>query len=68
MTTNQIALEKLKEVDFIRLVFTDINGKLKNVELSKSQLDRVLEGEVMFDGSSIDGFSRIEESDMYLVP
>lgn len=59
---------KLAEVDFIRLVFTDINGKLKNVELSASQLDKVLEGEVMFDGSSINGFSRIEESDMYLVP
>lgn len=60
--------EKLENVNFIRLVFTDINGKLKNVELSKSQLDRVLDGEAMFDGSSIKGFSRLEESDMYLVP
>lgn len=61
-------LKQLEDVNFIRLVFTDINGKLKNVELSKSQLDRVMGGEAMFDGSSIKGFSRIEESDMYLMP
>lgn len=60
--------EKLEKVNFIRLVFTDINGNMKNVELSKSQANRVLDGEAMFDGSSIKGFSRIEESDMYLVP
>lgn len=57
-----------KDVNFIRLIFSDVNGVLKNVELSISQLDKVLANEVMFDGSSIDGFTRIEESDMYLVP
>lgn len=67
MTKEEIR-KKLEDVNFIRLVFTDINGKLKNVELSKSQLERVIDGEAMFDGSSIKGFSRIEESDMYLMP
>lgn len=67
MNKNEIR-KKLEDVNFIRLVFTDINGKLKNVELSKSQLERVIDGEAMFDGSSIKGFSRIEESDMYLMP
>lgn len=67
MTFEQVR-EQLKDVDFVRLAFTDINGKLKNVELSISQLERIVEGEAMFDGSSIKGFSRIEKSDMKLVP
>lgn len=60
--------ELFEDVNFIRLIFSDVNGVLKNVELSISQLDKVLANEVMFDGSSIEGFTRIEESDMYLVP
>lgn len=55
-------------VKFIRLQFTDIFGILKNVAITVEQLQKALEGELMFDGSSIDGFVRIEESDMYLRP
>ncbi|MDD3269352.1 MAG: type I glutamate--ammonia ligase [Syntrophomonadaceae bacterium] len=62
--------EKVKAngVRFIRLQFTDIGGVLKNVAIPVSQLDKALDGELMFDGSSISGFAEIEESDMYLVP
>lgn len=56
------------EVNSIRLQFTDIFGILKNVTIPREQLPKALEGELMFDGSSIDGFVRIEESDMYLKP
>ena len=55
-------------VKFIRLQFTDIFGVLKNVSITVEQLDKALNGELMFDGSSIEGFVRIEESDMYLRP
>ncbi|HSP21806.1 MAG TPA: type I glutamate--ammonia ligase [Planococcus sp. (in: firmicutes)] len=57
-----------QEVNFIRLQFTDILGIIKNVEIPTSQLDKALDNKMMFDGSSIDGFVRIEESDMYLFP
>ena len=56
------------ELVFIRLQFTDIYGTLKNVAITTGQLERALNNECMFDGSSIEGFSRIEESDMYLRP
>lgn len=56
------------DVEFIRLQFTDIFGILKNVAIPKSQLAKALDNQMMFDGSSIDGFARIEESDMYLRP
>jgi len=55
-------------VKFIRLQFTDIFGILKNVAITVEQLEKALDGELMFDGSSIEGFVRIEESDMYLRP
>ena len=55
-------------VKFVRLQFTDIFGILKNVAITVEQLDKALNGELMFDGSSIEGFVRIEESDMYLRP
>ncbi len=55
-------------VKFIRLQFTDIMGVLKNVAIPVEQLPKALDGELMFDGSSIHGFARIEESDMYLRP
>lgn len=55
-------------VRFIRLQFTDIFGALKNVAITEKQLEKALNNEIMFDGSSIDGFVRIEESDMYLRP
>ncbi len=57
-----------EDVEFIRLQFTDIFGNLKNVAITSSQLERALNNECMFDGSSIEGFTRIEESDMYLHP
>jgi glutamine synthetase len=55
-------------VDFLRLQFTDILGINKNVEVPPSQFEKALDGELMFDGSSIEGFVRIEESDMLLKP
>ncbi|KKM10222.1 glutamine synthetase [Clostridiales bacterium PH28_bin88] len=55
-------------VQFVRLQFTDILGVLKNVAITVDQLEKALDGELMFDGSSIEGFVRIEESDMYLRP
>ncbi|AGL01777.1 type I glutamate--ammonia ligase [Desulfoscipio gibsoniae] len=55
-------------VKFVRLQFTDIFGVLKNVSITVEQLDKALNNELMFDGSSIEGFVRIEESDMYLHP
>ncbi|AEG59104.1 type I glutamate--ammonia ligase [Desulforamulus ruminis] len=63
-------MEKAREmgVKFIRLQFTDIFGSLKNVAITVEQLEKALDGELMFDGSSIHGFTRIEESDMYLRP
>ena len=54
------------DVEFIRLQFTDLFGILKNVAIPKSQLKKALDNQMMFDGSSIDGFARIEESDMCL--
>ena len=57
-----------KDVKFIRLQFTDIFGQMKNVAITRSQLSKALNNECMFDGSSIEGFVRINESDMYLRP
>lgn len=59
---------KDENVLFLRLMFTDINGIIKNVEVPISQLEKVLNNKITFDGSSIDGFVRIEESDMLLYP
>ena len=61
---------KEKNVTFLRLMFSDIAGTLKNVEIpaTQEQLDKVLSNKAMFDGSSIEGFVRINESDMYLYP
>ena len=61
-------LAREHKVKFIRLQFTDIFGVLKNVAITVEQLDKALNNELMFDGSSIEGFVRIEESDMYLYP
>ncbi len=57
-----------EDVEFVRLQFTDAFGILKNVAITSSQLRRALDNKIMFDGASIDGFVRIEESDMYLSP
>lgn len=68
--TRETIMKDVKEsnVRFLRLMFTDILGTVKNVEVPVSQLDKVLDGKMMFDGSSIEGFVRIQESDMYLKP
>lgn len=63
-----IKIVKEKDVKFIRLQFTDIFGSLKNVAITASQLEKALNNDCMFDGSSIEGFVRIEESDQYLRP
>ncbi len=57
-----------EDVEFIRLQFTDIFGVLKNMAITSSQLAKALDNQCMFDGSSVEGFARIEESDMYLHP
>ncbi len=57
-----------QNVRFLRLQFSDIMGRNKNVEVPRSQFDKALDGEIMFDGSSVQGFARIEESDMLLKP
>ena len=57
-----------EDVEFIRLQFTDIFGTLKNIAITSSQLEKALDNKCMFDGSSVEGFVRIEESDMYLYP
>ncbi len=63
-----IELAREQDVRYLRLQFTDLLGIIKNVEVPISQLSKALENRVMFDGSSIEGFVRIEESDMYLYP
>jgi glutamine synthetase len=63
-----LAIAKKEDVHFLRLQFTDIDGIITNVEVPASQFDKALDGQIMFDGSSIQGFTRIEESDMLLVP
>ena len=63
-----IRLVEEQDVQFIRMQFTDIFGQLKNVAISASQIQRAVDNEIMMDGSSIEGFVRIEESDQYLWP
>src|SRR5213593_2096245 len=63
-----LELCKKQGISFLRLQFTDILGINKNVEVPESQFEKALEGDIRFDGSSIEGFVRIEESDMVLKP
>ena len=56
------------DVEFIRMQFTDIFGQLKNVAITASQIEKAVNNEIMIDGSSIEGFVRIQESDQYLHP
>jgi len=69
MTRDEI-LKIIEEenIHFFRLQFVDIFGFMKNVAIPRSQIEKALDGKMMFDGSSIDGFVRIDESDMYLKP
>ena len=63
-------IEKCREQDvkFVRLVFTELYGHLRNVSIPVEELDKALNNELMFDGSSIRGYKRIEQSDMYFHP
>jgi len=63
-----VKLVQEEDIQFIRLQFTDVFGQLKNVAITPSQLEKCLDNKCMIDGSSIEGFVRIEESDMYLHP
>ena len=63
-----IRLVKEGDVEFIRMQFTDIFGQLKNVAITASQIEKAVNNEIMIDGSSIEGFVRINESDQYLRP
>ena len=63
-----IRLVKEDDVEFIRMQFTDIFGQLKNVAITASQIEKAVNNEIMIDGSSIEGFVRINESDQYLHP
>ncbi len=69
MTRDEI-LKIIEEqnINFFRMQFIDINGFMKNVAIPRSQIAKALDGGIMFDGSSIDGFARINESDMFLKP
>ena len=63
-----VSIVKEEDVKFIRMQFTDIFGQLKNVAITASQIERAVNNEIMLDGSSIEGFVRINESDQYLYP
>ncbi|MHB1684798.1 MAG: type I glutamate--ammonia ligase [Bacilli bacterium] len=63
-----VEMAKAEDVRYLRLQFTDLLGVIKNVEVPISQLENAMNNRMMFDGSSIEGFVRIEESDMYLYP
>jgi glutamine synthetase len=71
---NTAVLEKIKEtikqksVELLHLQFVDLEGILKNITVTVEQLEDVVEGKIMFDGSSIKGFSPINKSDLYLLP
>ncbi|MCD8249180.1 MAG: glutamine synthetase, partial [Lachnospiraceae bacterium] len=53
-----------EDVEFIRLQFTDLFGNMKNMAITAGHLSQALDNQVLFDGSSVEGFMRIEESDM----
>ena len=63
-----VRLVKEQDIEFIRMQFTDIFGQLKNVAITKSQVEKAVNNQIMIDGSSIEGFVRIQESDQYLYP
>ena len=69
MTKEEIkSLIKEKNISYIRLQFTDMLGDIKAVEIPVKKIDDALDNKIMFDGSSIEGFVRIKEADMYLHP
>ncbi len=69
MTKKELLAQcKANNVRFVRLQFTELQGQLKNVQIPLEELDKALDNQMMFDGSSIRGYSRIEQSDMYFRP
>src|SRR6186997_3662057 len=72
MATKQLAaalkLAEERNLRFVSLQFTDIVGQVKSVQVPMHQLEEAVEHGKWFDGSSIEGFARIAESDMFLVP
>ena len=63
-----IRIVREERVEFIRMQFTDIFGQMKNVAITASQVEKAVNNQIMFDGSSIEGFTRIHESDQCLYP
>lgn len=63
-----ISIVREDDIKFIRMQFTDIFGQLKNVAITASQIEKAVNNQIMIDGSSIEGFVRIQESDQYLYP
>ncbi len=63
-----VRIVKEENIKFIRMQFTDIFGQLKNVAITASQIEKAMNNQLMLDGSSIEGFVRINESDQYLYP
>jgi len=70
MYTQEQVLKEISEenVEFLRLQFSDISGIVKNVAIPATQIGKALKSGISFDGSSIEGFARIQESDMLLQP
>lgn len=63
-----IRMVEEEHIDFIRMQFTDIFGQAKNVAITASQIKKAVNNQIAIDGSSIEGFTRIHESDQYLYP
>lgn len=61
-------LAEEEDVEFIRLQFTDLFGSMKNIAITASQLKKALDNRFLFDASTLDGFVRVEEADIYLHP
>lgn len=57
-----------ENIKYIKLQFTDMLGFLKSIEIPAEKIDKALDNEIIFDGSSITGFSKINDADMYLYP
>jgi len=66
--TEILRIAQQEQVQFLRMQFTDILGQIKNVEIPSPQFSMALDGLTLFDGSSVEGFSRKMELDMILVP
>ncbi|QBQ08097.1 type I glutamate--ammonia ligase [Spiroplasma gladiatoris] len=63
-----ISIIKKENIRFIKLQFTDMLGMLKSLEIPATNINKALSNEIIFDGSSVTGFSKIDDADMYLYP